>query len=409
MSVTRPNKMIYFFVMLVTLGISVQVFAERFPLLPAPFATKSTPKPSTVIGWPVDRTPIPAAGFKVSEFTSMESPRSLYRLPSGDVLVSQAKKTPMDNGENSPNQIMLLKINNGKLVGTSVFLSGLHLPFGMAVLKDQFFVGEPTRILKYKYKNGEIVGEGKVIAELPFPKPQRHWTRHLLINPQGTKLYVSIGSVSNVGENNDPLDARTAAILEMNLDGTQQKIYASGLRNAVSMAWEPRTKELWTTVNERDELGDGLVPDYITAVHRGEFYGWPYAYWGKHEDPRRAGERPDLVAKSMTPYFSVGTHTASLGITFTIQTSMPATYNEGALIAQHGSWNHSELVGYAVRYVTFKNGKPIDEESDFLTGFIADRESAKVYGRPVATVILADGSVLVSDDGGGKIWRVYKD
>jgi glucose/arabinose dehydrogenase len=297
-------------------------------------------------------------------------------------------------------------MKGSKLVGQEVFASGLDLPFGMALWKDEFFVGEPTRVLKFGYENGKLVGKPTVIAALPFPMPQRHWTRHLLLSPGGAKLFVAVGSASNVGEDEDPLNPENAAILEMDRMGHHRKIFANGLRNPVSMAWHPITHKLWTTVNERDELGDDLVPDYITAVKKGGFYGWPYAYWGKYPDPRRKGERPDLVEKSLTPDYAVGAHTASLGITFTVGTRVPAPFAEGALIAQHGSWNRSTLAGYQVHFVPFVKGEAVDGESEFLTGFIADLDAGKVYGRPVATVVLSDGSVLVSDDAGGKIWKV---
>lgn len=381
--------------------------AEKNPTLPPPYATSSTQKPSKVIGWPKNKMPMAPQGYKVSLLTSLKSPRSMYVLPNGDILVSQAKKTPVESGELSPNQITLLKMNGSQLVKSTTLLKKLNLPFGMALWKDQLFVGEATQVRVFTFKDGTIKDAGKLITTLPFPKPQRHWTRHLLINSTGTKLYVSVGSVSNVGESPDPLDPRTAAILEMNLDGSQQRIYASGLRNAVSMAWEPSLNQLWAVVNERDELGDDLVPDYITHIIADGFYGWPYAYWGQHEDPRISGKNTgDLVEKTITPDFSVGAHTASLGITFTEGTKLPLPYSRGALIAQHGSWNRSKLAGYKILYVPFENGYAVDGEMDFLTGFIADENAATVYGRPVSTVILKDGTVLVTDDGAGKIWKV---
>lgn len=390
----------------VAIFLSVQAWAEKNPKLPEPYATPSVENFSKVIGWPEGKTPIAAPGFEVSLLANIESPRLLYQLPSGDVLVSQAKKKPSDQGEESPNQITRLHFVAGEFVAQSIFAKDLTLPFGMALWKDQFFVSEPTRILKYKFKNEKLEGAPKVIAELPFPAPQRHWTRFLLLNDPGTKLYVSVGSVSNAGESPDPLDPKTAAILEMNLDGSEQKIVASGIRNAVSLAWEPYTHALWAVVNERDELGDGLVPDYITHVVRGGFYGWPYAYWGKHLDPRLNGARPDLVQKSITPDFSVGAHTASLGITFTAKTKLPAPFHRGALISQHGSWNSSSLQGYKVSYVPFVKGQAMNGEKDFLTGFIAEGSKDSVYGRPVSSVVLKDGTVLIADDAGNKIWRI---
>lgn len=387
-------------------GAGLRVFAEKNPVLPPPYETPSTQKEAKVIGWPAGKTPIAPAGFKVTLFAELESPRRLFQLPSGNVLVSQSMKRPDDKGENSPNQITMLKLDGSDLSSKDVFANNLRLPFGMATWKDQIFIAEPEQILSFPFDGNKITGAGRVIATIPFPEPQRHWTRDLLVSEDGKKLYVSVGSVSNVGEAPDPLDPHNAAILQMNLDGSEEKIFASGLRNAVTIAWEPTNGKLWAVVNERDELGDDLPPDYLTHVEENGFYGWPYAYWGPHEDPRHKGERPDLVAKTITPDFAVGAHTASLGLMFTTGTKMPAPFNEGALIAQHGSWNRSKLAGYKVLYVPFKNGEAIDGEKDFLTGFIADESTATVYGRPVSTVMLADGSVLVADDAGGKIWKV---
>ncbi|HRO66730.1 MAG TPA: PQQ-dependent sugar dehydrogenase, partial [Pseudobdellovibrionaceae bacterium] len=309
--------------------------AEKNPPLPPPFETPSVQRQSTVIGWPEGVTPKAPEGYTVELFAELESPRLLMALPSGDILVSQAVKHPDDSGEKSPDKISLLKIRDGKVSEVATFLEDLHLPFGMAVWKNQFFVGEPeaVKVFPYDPKTQSITGPGRVIAELPFPKPQRHWTRDLRISPDGSKLYVSVGSVSNVGEGGDPLDPRTAAILEMNLDGSEGRVFAGGVRNAVTMAFHPETKQLWVVVNERDELGDDLVPDYLTAPKEGGFYGWPYAYWGPNEDPRRAGENPELVAKTLRPDFSVGAHTASLGLTFTMGTKIPAPFDRGALIA----------------------------------------------------------------------------
>jgi glucose/arabinose dehydrogenase len=406
MKLKNPNLFILSVIFLIV-GFTM-VRAEKNPALPPPYATTSAMNMPKVVGWPVDKTPVAPEGFVVSTFADIESPRALYVLPSGDVLVSQAKKTPMDSGEKSPDQITLFKVKNGMAVSRSVFAHNFHLPFGMALSRNKFFVAEAERVVVFDYQGGQLTAPAKTIATLPFAKPQRHWTRYLLVNSAGTKLYVAVGSVSNVGESPDPLDPRNAAILEMNLDGTEQKILARGLRNPVSMDWEPSTGRLWTVVNERDELGDDLVPDYITHVVEGGFYGWPYAYWGHHEDPRQKGVRPDLVQKTLTPDYSLGSHVSGLGIVFTAKTSVPSPFDSGALITEHGSWNRSSLVGYKVVYVPFRKGKPSGPERDFLSGFIADQEKSKVYGRPVAVAVLHDGSVLVSDDGGGKIWRVSK-
>jgi glucose/arabinose dehydrogenase len=386
-------------------GIAAQVYAERNPVLPPPGQTPSVQKESKAIGWANGQKPTAIGDFEVTELASMKYPRLLYLLPSGDVLVSQAYKRPDDNGENSPNQITLLKMKGSELVSQSVAGESLKLPFGMALKDKELFVSSPEAITAYPFDGEKITGAGRQIATLPFPKPQRHWTRFLLFNKDFSKLYVSVGSVSNIGEGGDPLDPRNATILEMNPDGSEQRIYASGMRNAVSIAWEPSTRKLWAVVNERDELGDDVPPDYLTHVEENGFYGWPYAYWGKNEDPRVA-KRPDLVAKSITPDYAVGAHTASLGLTFTEGTQIPAPYNKGALIAQHGSWNRSKFSGYKVHYVPFENGLAMDGESDFLVGFVANEAQGTVYGRPVSTVVLADGTVLVADDVGGKIWKV---
>jgi glucose/arabinose dehydrogenase len=398
-------KILAFALALSFLNAPVPSQAETNPKLPDPYATPSIRKESKVIGWPEGKMPVAAEGFQVTLFASLDSPRNMILTRSGDVLVAQAKKKP---GEESPNQITRLHLKGSELQRTSVFARGLNLPFGMALSRNEFFVAEPTRILKFTLKNGRIQGAGTQIAELPFPQPQRHWTRHLLLNSAGTKLYVSIGSASNVGEAPDPLDPRTASVMEMNRDGSDAKIVAGGLRNPVALAWEPTKRILWAVVNERDELGDDLVPDYIASVKRGGFYGWPYAYWGKNVDPRMEGKRADLVSRSLTPDYSLGAHTASLGIAFTANKSLPPGFDQGALIAQHGSWNRSSFSGYKVTYVPFVNGKPQNGEKDFLTGFIASEEEGTVYGRPVSSLILRDGSVLVSDDGAGKIWKVSR-
>jgi glucose/arabinose dehydrogenase len=228
----------------------------------------------------------------------------------------------------------------------------------------------------------------------------------LLASKDGSKIYITVGSGSNVAEHGIEHEARRADILEINPDGSGERIYASGLRNPVGLAWAPGTKILWTAVNERDELGDELVPDYATSVKEGGFYGWPYAYFGSHEDPRRKGERPDLVAKTLIPDVPLGSHTASLGIVFNENKYLTSGYYGGLFIAQHGSWNRSTLTGYKVVYVPFKNGKPAGPMQDFLTGFMTDERSSRVHGRPVGVVFTKDGSLLVTDDAAGTIWRI---
>jgi glucose/arabinose dehydrogenase len=263
-------------------------------------------------------------------------------------------------------------------------------------------------VLRFAYKPGQtkITGPGQKILDLPAKGYNNHWTRNLLASPDGSKIYVSVGSSSNVGENGMEHEQRRANILEINPDGTGEKVYASGLRNPVGMDWAPGTRTLWTAVNERDELGDDLVPDYLTSVQPGAFYGWPYAYFGPQEDPRRKGERPDLVKKSVVPDVPLGPHTASLGLAFYKGQAFPGKYQQGAFIGQHGSWNRSEFSGYKVVFVPFQNGKPAGNMEDFVTGFIANAANKEVYGRPVGVTTLPDGSLLVLDDAGNKVWRV---
>ncbi len=233
-----------------------------------------------------------------------------------------------------------------------------------------------------------------------------HWTRNLLANADGSKIYVSVGSASNVMERGVKEDEGRALILEINPDGSDKRVYASGLRNPVGMDWQPGTQVLWTAVNERDELGDDLVPDYMTSVQDGGFYGWPYSYFGQKEDSRRKGERPDLVAKAVVPDVALGPHTASLGLAFYDAKAFPASYQNGAFVGQHGSWNRSAFSGYKVVFVPFQNNKPAGAPEDFMTGFVANETTREVYGRPVGVAVLPDGALLVADDAGGKLWRV---
>ena len=234
-----------------------------------------------------------------------------------------------------------------------------------------------------------------------------HYTRNLLADPAGKKIYIAVGSSSNVDEDRaDSKDPRRAAILEMNPDGSAMRVFAGGLRNPVGMDWEPSTKTLWAVVNERDLLGDDLVPDYLTSVKEGAFYGWPYSYFGQNEDPRKKGQRPDLVAKAIKPDYALGSHTAALGLAFYNGKSFPQRYRGGAFIGMHGSWNRSKMVGYKVAFIPFVNGKPAGPLEDILTGFIADESKFQAYGRPVGITVMPDGSLLVADDSGGTVWRV---
>jgi glucose/arabinose dehydrogenase len=373
--------------------------------LPPPYATESKTNNSKVVGWPTGKTPKAPEGFTVTKFADgFENPRWTYIAPNQDIFVVES------GTRTSKNQITVLrdKDKDGKFETREVFISGLNKPFGMLVLKDFFYIANTDGLYRYTYKNNPLKLEtkGEKILELPAGGYNNHWTRNLLASPDGNKIYVSVGSGSNVGENGMDKEVRRAAILEINPDGTGEKIFASGLRNPVGMDWNPANKELWTAVNERDELGDDLVPDYITSVKRDGFYGWPYSYFGSIPDPRLKGERKDLVEKAIVPDVPVGSHTASLGLAFYTKDAFPAKYKNGAFVGQHGSWNRSKISGYKVLFVPFKDGKPSGKPEDFLTGFISDENKAEVYGRPVAVTVMNDGSLLVNDDSSNTIWKV---
>jgi glucose/arabinose dehydrogenase len=290
-----------------------------------------------------------------------------------------------------------------------VFKEKLNQPLGMLILGNSFYVANTDALLRFDYKPGDtkLIGEGQKIVSLPAGGYNNHWTRNIISNKEGTKIYISVGSGTNVAEKGMEVEKRRANILEINPDGSGERIYASGLRNPVGMDWAPGTQTLWTAVNERDNLGDDLVPDYLTSVKEGGFYGWPYSYFGQNRDPRMEKDpRPDLVEKAIVPDVSLGAHTASLGLAFYNKLSFPKRYHNGAFIAQHGSWNRSTLVGYKVVFVPFNSGKPSGKPEDFLTGFISDITKDEVHGRPVGIAILNDGSMLVSDDASNIIWRV---
>ncbi|WP_316797909.1 sorbosone dehydrogenase family protein [Pedobacter frigidisoli] len=408
-------------------GDSTTVATENTTLeLPAPDTTASKNKFSKVIGWPDGKTPVAPEGFVVTRFASnIKSPRNTYIAPNGDVLValSNSERSTTESIANavtgksksevpgkSANTILLYRDadKDGKAETVSTFLNGLNQPFGLLIIGDKFYVANTDGLWVYPYKTGDtkITSTGKKILSLPAGGYNNHWTRNLIANADKSKIYVTVGSGSNVGENGMENEKRRANILEVNPDGTGEKIYASGLRNPVGVDWAPTTNMLWTAVNERDELGDDLVPDYITSVKQGAFYGWPYSYYGQNEDPRLKGKNPELVKKAIAPDVPVGAHTASLGLAFYKATKFPAKYQGGAFIGQHGSWNRSAISGYKVAFVPFKDGKPSGKLEDFLTGFIADRDKAEVYGRPVGITLTPDGALLVADDVSGVIWKV---
>lgn len=394
--------------------------------LPAPDTKASKNKFSKVIGWPENSMPKAPEGFVVTKFADkIKSPRNIVIAPNGDVIVvlSNSERSKVEQVANeisgkaksevpgkSANTVLLFRDTNkdGKPDVITNFLTGLNQPFGAAFIGNSFYVANTDGVWMYPYKNGDtkITGKGKKILDLPAGGYNNHWTRNLLVNKDQSKIYVSVGSASNVAEHGMENEVRRATILEINPDGTGEKIYASGLRNPVGMDWAPGTNILWTAVNERDGLGDDLVPDYITSVKEGAFYGWPYSYFGQNEDPRLKGQNPDLVKKAIIPDVPVGSHTASLGLAFYKATQFPTQYQGGAFIGQHGSWNRSVLSGYKVAFVPFKNGKPTGKLQDFLIGFIANEEKAEVHGRPVGVAVTQDGALLVADDVSGVIWRV---
>ncbi len=391
----------------------------------APISDSKT-KFSNIIGWKADEVPKAQVGFIVTRFAdNIKSPRQTYIAPNGDVLVvlSNSERTVKEKvigeiigqadaevGGKSANNILLYRDADGDGIAETktLFLSGLNQPFGLLITGDKFYVANTDGLMMYPYKTGatKIEGAGEKILELPAGGYNNHWTRNLIANADQSKIYISVGSGSNVGENGMDKEVRRANILEVNPDGTNEKIYAYGLRNPVGMDWNPVTGDLWTAVNERDGLGDNLVPDYITSVKRNAFYGWPYSYFGNHIDPRRKGEKPELVAQAIVPDYALAPHSASLGLVFYTGTQFPKKYKNGVFVGQHGSWNRSEFNGYKVVFVPFKDGKPAGKEEDFLSGFVVGDGGRDVHGRPVGVTVTKDGALLVCDDGAGIIWRV---
>lgn len=381
---------------------SVQTEVDSL-ILPAPYNSESVTNRPEEAGWPDGKLPVAPAGFTVTRFANkLKSPRWTYEGPNGDIFVAESAT------KNSADRITVFRDVNkdGVPEMREIFLEKLNKPLGMLILRNYFYVANTNGLFRYPYTVGDlkIKGEGKKILDLPAGGYNNHWTRNLLANADGSKIYISVGSASNVAEHGMDEEVRRANILEINPDGSGERIYASGLRNPVGMDWAPETNLLWTAVNERDKLGDDLVPDYITSVKEGGFYGWPYAYFGQNKDPRLKGEGSDLVARAIVPEVPVGAHTASLGLAFYDKTKFPEKYQGGAFIGQHGSWNRSTLSGYKVVFVPFKNGKPNGKVEDFLSGFIENEK--KVFGRPVGVTVLEDGSLLVCDDSGNTIWRV---
>ena len=399
------------------------------PSLPAPeHSWLPTVDIASVDRWPNGAKPIAANGMTVAAFaTGLDHPRTVYVLPNGDVLVAESNAPPKPDdskgikgfvmkqvqgwagaGVPSANRITLLRDADGDGVAEtrSVFLSGLNSPFGMVLVGEDFYVANSDAIMKFHYATGDtkISAPGVKLADLPAGTINHHWTKDLTASPDGLKLYATIGSNSNVGENGMEAEKDRAGVLEVDRASGQWRVFASGLRNPNGPSWNPKTGELWVTVNERDELGNDLVPDYMTSVKDGAFYGWPYSYYGDHVDTRVEPRRPDLVQKAMAPDYALGAHTASLGLTFNTGDLFPAEMKDGAFIGQHGSWNRKPRAGYKVIFVPFRDGKPAGAPQDVLTGFLNDKGDAQ--GRPVGVRIDKQGALLVADDVGNAIWRV---
>jgi glucose/arabinose dehydrogenase len=397
------------------------------PIIPAAKAQGSIPtlKMPTARGWPAGQTPNVAPGLKVNAFaTGLKHPRWICVLPNGDVLAAEALLTPDPISSlfdyamvstlrraaavgDSPNRITLLRDADGDGAAEiqNVFLERLNQPFGMAHLGDVFYVGATDGVVAFPYTAGasRITGPGR---RLTVFNGGGHWTRSLLLSADKTKLYVGVGSLTNIADKGMAVEQGRAAIHELDLASGKSRIFASGLRNPVGLAWEPHTGALWTVVNERDGLGDETPPDYLTSVRDGGFYGWPYCYWGKTVDDR-VPQDPEAVARAITPDYALGGHTASLGLCWLPAGVLPG-FPEGMVIGQHGSWNRSALSGYKVIFVPFANGRPAGPPRDILTGFLAPDERSS-FGRPVGVALGPDGSLLVADDVGNVIWRVTGD
>ncbi|GLH36619.1 sorbosone dehydrogenase family protein [Pseudomonas sp. HN2] len=399
------------------------------PKLPEPNKTLiPTVNIAPAVGWPEGAKPTAAAGTQVAAFAEgLDHPRWLYVLPNGDVLVAETNAPPKPDdskgirgwvmkkvmgkagaGVPSPNRITLLRDadHDGVAETRTVFLQNLNSPFGMTLVGNDLYVADTDRLLRFNYEPGatEIKTQPIKVVDLPGGTLNHHWTKNVIASKDGNKLYVTVGSNSNVGENGLDQEEGRAAIWEVDRATGNHRIFASGIRNPNGLAWEPTSGALWTAVNERDEIGSDLVPDYITSVKDGGFYGWPFSYYGQHVDVRVKPQNLDLVAKAIAPDYAVGPHTASLGLTFAEGNSLPAQFKEGAFIGQHGSWNRKPHSGYKVIFVPFTGGKPTGQPVDVLTGFLDKDENA--LGRPVGVVIDQQGGLLVADDVGNKVWRV---
>jgi glucose/arabinose dehydrogenase len=399
------------------------------PTLPPPERSLiPTVKIADARGWPAGAAPVAAAGTAVGAFaTGLDHPRWLYVLPDGDVLVAETNAPPRpDDGKGikgwffryfqkraggavpSADRITLLRDGDGDGVAEtrSVFLSGLTSPFGMALVGNDLYVANSDAVVRFPYARGSdrITASGVAVVALPAGSINHHWTKNVIASSDGSRLYVTVGSNSNVGENGLENEAGRAAIWEVDPRTGGHRVFASGLRNPVGLAWAPETGALWAAVNERDELGSDLVPDYITAVRDGAFYGWPYSYYGAHVDSRVKPPRPDLVATAVAPDYALGPHTGSLGLASSAGAALPAPFTVGMFVGQHGSWNRQPRSGYRVIFVPFTGGRPSGPPIEVLTGFLD--EHGKAQGRPVGVAIDRSGALLVADDVGNTVWRV---
>ena len=398
------------------------------PQLPAPNETLlPTVNIAPAIGWPEGGKPVAAPGTQVAAFAEgLDHPRWLYVLPNGDVLVAESNTPAKQNGGGlrdwiaqkimsragagvpSANRITLLRDadRDGIAETRSVLLENLNSPFGMTLVGNTLYVADTDRLLGFPYESGQtrISGPPAVITDLPGGELNHHWTKNVIASPDGSKLYVTVGSNSNVGENGMNQEQGRAAIWEVDRVSGRKRLFASGLRNPNGMDWEPVTGKLWTAVNERDEIGSDLVPDYVTSVQEGGFYGWPYSYYGQHVDERVQPQDPQKVASALVPDYAVGPHTASLGLVFADGKTLAAPFDQGMFIGQHGSWNRKPHSGYKVVFIPFNAGKPAGQPVDVLSGFL--NKDGKALGRPVGVVNDQRGGLLVADDVGNRIWRV---
>jgi glucose/arabinose dehydrogenase len=383
-----------------------------------------------VVGWPAGAAPKAPPGFAVSRYAEgLDHPRWLLALPNGDVLVAEAAAPPstgdktntgirgwfqkllmkkVKSAVKSPDRIILLSDanNDGVAETRTVFAQGLKSPFGMTLIGDTLYVANADGVVSFSYRTGQtaVEGTGTKVFDLPGPPINHHWTKNVVASPDGRRLYATVGSNSNVGENGIDAEQGRAAIWTYDIAAHQARLYAGGLRNPNGIDFEPTTGAIWTVVNERDEIGPDVPPDYLTSVTDGSFYGWPYSYWGQHVDTRMNPPRPELVSTAIMPDYGLGPHTASLGLTFYRAGAFPPSYRGGAFVGQHGSWNRQPLNGYRVVFIPFANGRPQMPAQEFLTGFLnADN---KIQGRPVGVVVDSKGALLVADDVGGIVWRV---